>query len=123
MAGGPAGPPEALAPAAPPPGIPRRLVRDARVRGAVIWTAVHLVLAVLSMVTANAFPIDYPALVSAGVVAIVVAVVVADIRVSRELSLFANLGVSRFQFALWALAPAALLEGAGRLVMGAVMSG
>jgi hypothetical protein len=63
----------------------------------------------------------YAALVSAPVVAVVAAVTVADMRVSRESLLFANLGVSRARVALWTLPPAALLETVWQLIVRALL--
>lgn len=88
--------------------VPPRLVRDVRVRAASLWAALHVAMAILGLWAFGT--LLYAAVMSVGVALLVAALVVTDLRVSRETTLLANLGISRWRVAVWALPSVVVLE-------------
>ena len=83
--------------------LPPPLRRDVLVRSALIWLGVRFALAFFQLVV-------YGPVVAVGVVAVVVAILLADTRASHETVLVANLGFSGRHLAVWACAAAGFLE-------------
>ena len=94
-------------------------MRDARVRAAVMWGGVRLSLAVFGLVAG--YPLLGP-VVFLWVIGVCSALVAADLRVSRETMLIANLGVRRARVVAAAVPPLLVLEAAGQLVLYAAYS-
>jgi hypothetical protein len=92
--------------------LPKRLVRDVRARALVIWAAVRLFLLIFAFVVG--YPLFGP-VVYIWVVVICSALLAADLRVSRETMLIANLGLRRARVVAIAAPRLLLLEGAAQL--------
>ena len=96
------------------------IVRSYVFRGAKVWAVLRLGLSAIFLLASIA-PLDLPAMLFIGVIALSVMVGFVETRLNRETALLTNLGVSSLALAVCFAAPAIVGEVALRLV-GALFS-